>query len=466
MFIKPRRQHVVDNNGKLIVRSQNSVDKIVQPKKKKVWAWFLVFGIIIILGLGGFFGAKAWKTLAQIITKNNNKSAPFLSFLGNVNPNQLQGEGDGRINILLLGVGGTNHPGGLLTDTIMVMSIDPVNKKLAFLSIPRDLYVKIPGVGYNKINYAHAYGEQNLKDEGGGPALSKKVVSEILDLPIHYYVKIDFDGFKKFIDTLGGIDINVEKALSDPYYPASNMIDYDPFYIASGQQHLNGTTALKYARSRETTSDFDRSRRQQEVIVAARDKALSVGVLTNPKKITELLNIVGDHLRTDIQTWEMERLFSLAKDIDTSNIVSKVLDNSSEGLLTSGQIEGGYYLVPKAGIGNYSAIQKLVHEIFTDPYLQKENAKIQVLNATGHVGEATEVSEMLKSYGYNVVSVEKNPTTEEKTVIYDYSSGKKPFTVKFLTDRFSASVENQPTQSSSPADIVVIVGKNYITSSN
>lgn len=466
MFLKPKRQHVVDSGGNLIKRSPNAVDNIIKPKRKKAWGIFVIIGVILILGLGGFFGVKTWKALAQIITKNGAKSAPYLSFLGNVNPNQLQGEGDGRINILLLGIGGTNHPGGLLTDTIMVLSIDPVNKKIAMLSIPRDLYVKIPDVGYNKINYAHAYGEQNLKDEGGGPVLTKKTVSKILDLPIHYYVRLDFSGFIKFIDTLGGVDINVDKALSDPYYPASNMVDYDPFYVASGQQHMNGTTALKYARSRETTSDFDRSRRQQQVMVAARDKALSVGILGNAKKVSEIIGILGDHLRTDIQFWEMEKLFALAKDIDISNVVSKVLDNSTDGLLTSDQIAGGYYLVPKAGVGNYSAIQKLVHEIFTDPYLAKENAKIQVLNATGQVGSATTVSDMLKSYGYNVISVEKNPTVEAKTVIYDYSSDAKPFTVKFLTDRFSASVTKQPGSSNSAADITVVVGKDYLANSN
>ncbi|MCL5795326.1 MAG: LCP family protein [Patescibacteria group bacterium] len=469
-FIK--RKHVVDSNGSLIKKPENNLNSIISNNSKdnkkinlkKRTGWFIAITVIIlIVGIAAWLGIGTWRALANIITKNFAKSAPALNFLDKIDANQLQGEGDGRINILLLGMGGTNHPGGMLTDTIIVASIDPVNKKMAFLSIPRDLYVKIPGAGYNKINYAYAYGEQNSKTTGGGAALTKEVVSGILDLPIHYYIRLDFQGFTKFIDTIGGIDVNVEKALSDPYYPASNMVDYAPFNISAGEHHLNGETALKYARSRETTSDFDRSKRQQQVMIAAKDKALSVGVVTNPKKISEVLQILGDHLRTDIQTWEMEKIFNIVKDINSDNIISKVIDNSSDGLLTSGAVEGGYYLIPKAGIGNYKDIQKLAHEIFTDPYLAKENAKIEVLNGSGTAGLGTEVGELLKSYGYSVIKIEKNPTTTDGTVIYDYTNGTKPVTTKFLADRFKTQISNQPRPANSSSDIVLIIGKNYKT---
>lgn len=460
MFLKKKRQHIVDKKGDLITRD-NSIDKYVKPQKKKFWKFAIIGFVAIIIGLGVWLGSSAWKALAQIITKNSSKSAPFLNFLGDVKPSQLQGEGDGRINILLLGYGGRDHPGGLLTDTIMVASIDPVNKKMALLSIPRDLYVKIPGDGYSKINYAHAYGEEYQKDNGGGPAVSKEVVSEILDLPIHYYISADFSGFEKFIDELGGVDVNVETDLYDPYYPAANMIDYDPFEISAGLQHLDGENALKYARSRETTSDFDRARRQQQVMVAAKDKALSLGVLANPAKITELIQIIGDHVNTDMQTWEMERLATLLKDVDTTNIVTKVLDNSASGLLDSDVIDGGYYLVPSAGIGDYSQIQKLAHSIFTDPYIQKEGAKIEILNGTGVAGKAQEVSDTLTSYGYNVIGVDSNSETIDKTTIYDCSNGQKPYTIKYLTDRFTAQTNSSCVNANYGADIILVVGKDY-----
>lgn len=468
-----RKKHVVDNNGNLVKTPENNYASTItnnsnkSPKTinlKKRTGWFIAITVVvIIIGLASWLGIGTWKALAQIITKNLSKSAPSLNFLGNVDVNKLQGEGDGRVNILLLGLGGANHPGGMLTDTIVVASIDPVNKKMSLLSIPRDLYVKIPGAGYNKINYTYAYGEQNSKTTGGGAALSKKVVSEILDLPIHYYIRLDFQGFTKFIDTIGGVDVNVEKPLYDPYYPASNMVDYAAFSISAGEHHLNGENALKYARSRETTSDFDRSKRQQQVMLAAKDKVLSLDVLSNPKKISDILQIIGDHLRTDIQTWEMEKIFNIVKDINSNNIINKVLDTSSDSLLTSGAIEGGYYIIPKAGIGNYTAIQKMAHEIFTDPYLAKEEAKIEVLNGSSTVGLATDASDLLKSYGYSIIKVDKNSEVIKKSVIYDYTNGAKPVTVKFLSDRFSATVSTQPRPANSSSDIVLIVGDNYKT---
>lgn len=462
MFLKGKREHIVDDSGNLIKKNhQDSVEKIIKPNKKR-WLGFFMIVLIALFGLFSWIGLDVWKAAANIITKNLDNPAPFLNLAGKIDPNKLQGEGDGRINILLLGMGGANHPGGQLTDTIEVASIDPVNKKIALLSIPRDLYIKIPGSGYNKINYTYYYGEQNTKTTGGGPTLVKKTISEILDLPIHYYVKLDFTGLVKLVDALGGLDINVDKALSDPFYPAENMIDYDPFYVKVGQQHFDGKTALKYARSRETSSDFDRSRRQQQIMTAVKEKALSSGVLTNPKKLTEIIKILGDHVRTDLKVNEMERVFSIVKNINDTDIISKVIDNSTDGPLVSGQVEGGYYLTPRAGIGNYKDIQTIAHSIFTDPYLAKENAKIEVLNGTGSAGEALEVADLLGSFGYNIYKIDKNEVASPTTVIYDYSNGKFPFTSKFLSDRFQTKISIQPRPKDTASDIKIVLGKDYL----
>lgn len=456
-WLRKKQQQNTINNNLDFRRPNSSIDQIIKPKHKPLKITLLVLGLIIFAVLA-WVGIGAFAAISKIITKNSNSSAPFFSFTGNIDANKLNGEGDGRINILLLGVGGAGHPGGQLTDTIMVASIDPQNKKIAFLSIPRDLYVPIEGFGWDKINTAHSDGENNVKKTGGGPALSKKTVSNILDLPIHYYIRGDFDGFTELVDKLGGVQVDVKKAISDPYYPAENMINYAPFYLKAGSQTLDGKTALKFARSRETSSDFDRASRQQQLLVAIKDKALNAGILANPKKITDIIKIIGNHVSTDMQVWEIERLVSMLKDIDTSNMVTKVLDNSADGPLVSVN-DGGYYLKTKTG--DFKQIQNIAHQIFSDPYLSKEKAKLEVLNATGQAGIAKDVQEMLVSYGYNVVKIDTYNKTQDNTTISDYSSGKNPYTLEFLKKRFNATLKNQSSSSNS-IDLTLILGKDYL----
>lgn len=461
MFGSSKRKHAVDKNGKITKNDKKTVDYYLKPKKKRYKPFLIFFGLVI-LAIVIWMGANAYGAYSKIVTKNDN-SAPFFNFFDKAAPDQLRGEGDGRINVLLLGVGGASHPGGTLTDTIQVLSIDPNNNKIAALSIPRDLYVKVEDYGGVKINQVYQIGAENEELYGSGADLMKDTVSEILDLPIHYYVKMDFDGFKKIINEVDGVDIDVPSAISDPYYPAEDMIGYDPFYIEAGAQHMNGSTALKYARSRETTSDFDRSARQQQILIALRDKVLNLGFLTNPTKLVSMMNILGDHLRTDIQADEMKRMAELVKDVDTGSMATKVLDTSAEGPL-EGFSNGGYYLQPKTG--NWKEIQRIAHEIFTDPYLSEENARLEVLNGTTQVGMGKEVSDTLISYGYNVINLDTADENYENTILYDYTGGKFPYTVKFLQDRYNTKVKKQPSTSNTDVDMVLIVGEDYIEDAN
>ena len=430
--------------------------EITVSKPKKPWKK-ITLGILsgAFFALILWFGANLLFAGKNILTENFGSGSSWLS--PKADSSQLKGEGDGRINILLLGLGGANHPGGNLTDTIMLASIDPINKKIALLSIPRDLYVKIDGE-YNKINYAYSYGEQHQKETGGGPAQAKKVVSDVLDLPIHYFVKMDFGGFAKIVDAIGGIDVNVEKAISDPYYPAADMKGYAPFFIKAGTHHMDGTLALKYVRSRETTSDFDRSSRQQTVIKALTAKATSLGVLTNPGKITSMISTVGTHVKTDLSVSEMNRLIQLSKELDKNNIQNEVLDNSQDGLLVSKSGSAGYFLVPKSG--SFKQIQEFVHSFLSEPYLVKEAAKIEIQNGTGKSTLGKEVEEYLKNYGYQVVTQSNSPKIVSKSIIYDYTNGKKSTTLSLLKKRLN--INNIETKGEGDnIDILVILGKDF-----
>jgi LCP family protein required for cell wall assembly len=253
---------------------------------------------------------------------------------------QLKGESDDRINVLITGMGGANHPGGMLADSIMVVSIRPKEKQAAIISVPRDLLVKIPGHNEDKINAAFADGYNDYLNKNcnkkntdlckgdalaAGENLTSEVVSNILGIPIHYYVNADFSGFEKIIDQLGGVDIYVDKSIYDPLFPANDMVHYAPFQISAGQHHMDGVTALKYARSRETTSDFDRAERQHKVLEAIKAKALNLGFLTNPEKIISMTSTIGDSVKTDFSLSEIKSFASIIKDISTDQVISAVI---------------------------------------------------------------------------------------------------------------------------------------------
>lgn len=436
--------------GKKLERFRAPVSK--SSRRIRIGLW-LVFGLVLI-GLG-WLGVTAYATY-QKVSDPTTGSSPFLKYFGQaVQPDQLKGEGDGRINILMIGIGGIGHPGGTLADTIMVASVDPTNKKLAMMSLPRDLRVPLPGGGSGKINSAHSIGES--KEAGKGPQALMDTVSKVLDLPIHYYVRIDFAGFQKFIDALGGVTIDVPKALYDPLFPDAKMVGYDPFSVKAGVQTMNGSTALKYARSRETTSDFDRAARQQLIILAVRGKLASANVIANPQKISELSTILGDHVRMDLSLTDLQHLLEIVKDVDQNQIATKVLDNGPDGPLKSIS-DGGYYLVPKTG--NFKEIQRIAHELFADPNLAKEQAKIEILNGTGEAGKAQELKLDLEALGYKIISIDKTDKTAT-TTLFDYSSGKTPFTARFLTDRLHAKLTTATRPVDSTADLRLVLGEDY-----
>jgi LCP family protein required for cell wall assembly len=434
-----------------------------KPKRRRGKLGKKIFFVLLLIVLisGGYVGVKALAATRSIISKSHG-TAPGLS--NSISLTQLKGEGSGRVNILLLGIGGPGHDGPNLSDTMLVMSIDPKTKDVAMLSIPRDLYVKIPGHGTGKINGANS---------DGGPLLAEKVVSNIIGVPIHYYIQVDFSGFKQAIDAVGGVDVTVTKTLSDNFYPcddtSKNKFGYCPIYFKAGTQHLNGTKALQFARSRETTSDFDRAARQQQVIIALRQKALEASTLTNPIALGSLIDAVGSHVKTDMQLSDMKKLALIAKEVDTTKVVTKVLSTGPEGLLVE---DGpyvptgfGYIEVPAAGTFNYADIRDLVKSIFTDHYITSEAARLEVQNGSGVSGVAGTVVKSLKAAHYVVNDPLNAPDKYTKTVIYDYSGGKKPYTINYLEQRFGVKAQRATApvmaDGSTPPEIRIIIGSDY-----
>ena len=442
--------------------------KKVKSKNRHIIIKTVAAIFIVLIAVAGYFGYRTYKTLNKVIVKNSGPTAEGLK-TENVAVEKLKGEGDGRVNILLLGVGDPGHAAEDLSDTMIVASYDPKTKDVAMLSIPRDLYVKVPNNGFSKINSAHAFGEQYK--EGAGPDLAKKTVSEVLGIPIHYYIRTDFTALKQAVDTVGGVDIDVLSTLIDPDYPCEkNEGKVCGFSILAGPQHFNGSSALKYARCRKGNcgDDYGRAKRQQDVLVALRQKATKLNILANPAKVVEILDIVGKNVRTDLQVWEIERLTQVARETDPSKITSKVLDIDTTGLVKNSQVGAASVVVPVAGIGNYSAIQAFVRSIFVDGYIKQEAATIQVENGTAQLNKAQLVSELLKSYNYNVISaVPADATSYKKTQIIDSSKGSKPYTIQYLEKRFGVKAtpvaQDSAEQKPAVADVRIIVGTDYKT---
>jgi len=367
---------------------------------------------------------------------------------------QLKGETDDRINILLLGIGGKNHDGGLLTDTIMLASLKPSENKLSLLSIPRDLAVPVEGMGWRKINSVNAYAEQ--KTPGSGGLAISQTVSDIFQIPIDYYVTVDFTGFAKIIDDLGGIKIDVENTFDDYKYPILGNEDGDwnqrwkHLHIEKGIQTMNGELALKYVRSRHALgvegSDFARSRRQQKVLEAVKEKVMSLNILFKPTMISKIISDINENYSSNLKIWEIIKLWGMVKNIKSANITTRVLDNSPSGLLidTIGE-DGAYLLSPRSG--DFSEIKYLVNNIFADaPATDKEKVKeekatVEIRNGTWINGLASQAALDLEKYGFNIVRVGNTSQQNfEKSVIYDLTYGAKIQALTILKNRTNANV--------------------------
>lgn len=269
--------------------------------------------------------------------------------------------GADRVNILLLGVDQRPDEKGqpTRTDTMIIASIDPVHKTGAMVSIPRDMWVPIPVDSKrpieDKITAAHFYGDY-FHFPGGGPALAKKTIEYNLGIHVNYYAKVDFDGFEQIVDTLGGVSVCVERPLVDNEYPTRDY-GYMRVFIPAGLQLLDGEHALQYARSRHQDSDFGRIRRQQQVLLAIREKALRLEILP---KLPQLVQQLGGSIETDLSPVQILMLAQLASQIDRSGIVNVALDGDAvRPFVTSG---GADALLPIR-----SQIEKVVSRVLYDP---------------------------------------------------------------------------------------------------
>ena len=421
----------------------------------------IVLGVVILyVGLIGyrlFFSGKASGD-----TNNSNDSfwTNITDSIG-INTRKLQGERDGRINVLLVGVPGGDHDGPDLTDSILFVSVNVIDKKIDMFSIPRDLYVEIPGFGYNKINAAYSLGK-NYQLAGGGMDTLKDTIESILGQNIDYFVKIDFDGFVKTVDTLGGIDVTVDEDIYDFLYP-DGYGGYEPFSLSAGKQHLDGETALKFVRSRQTTSDFDRSRRQQKTLVAIKEAFLKKGVIGGAKVLIQVIDILSDHLETNLKVWEWERVAKIAKDWGSDlKIANHSFDNSPEGFLGDGNIGGLYVLQPVAG--DFSEIQDFVAKTISSTEAPKSvSMVVNIYNATNRVGLAGSFAEELKKEGgVEVLEVDNSEENIDQSTIKCQDNKNLDVTINELKKKWNLILSKEKLDSTAKYDCEIVLGDNFI----
>lgn len=439
---------------------------------------------------GGFFLYKINSISNKISI--DNEPISLISTLGSIiksvdNNTDLKKSPEGRINILLLGIAGKGKPGQNLTDTIMIASINLKTNQVALLSLPRDFYVSSAEIGIQtKINSIYQIGLNSFKNDSEAikPLLSS--IKEITSLDINYYVVLNFDGFKKIIDAIDGVNISNERDIYDPRYPGPNY-SYEVFELKKGFQHLDGEAALKYARERhdDPDGDFGRSRRQQQIIQAVKNKVFSTKTLFDVGSLNNLFNTLGDNIKTDISPEELASFFELTKKLDTVNITNAAVDAwNKDSLLKVSHIfygeKAAFVLIPR--VGNYSEIQDLAQNIFDlnkikrrREEISKEDASIILINKSQNSIIINKIKKLLsENLVYKNVSIIDDyfPSFEEKTFVYDLTNGTKPFTLDELATRLPATVSysfqekyKKIIEKSQP-DLVLIVGKDLISRYN
>ncbi len=253
-------------------------------------------------------------------------------------------DGKERVNILLLGIDQRMGEKDTCyrTDTMIVFTLDPVTMQAGMLSIPRDIWVPIPGFDNNRINTANCLGDTQ-DYPGGGMALAQKTVENFLGVNIHYAARINFTAFENFVDRIGGIDIDVPEDIYDATYP-TNDYGTEVFSIDKGMQHMDGATALKYARTRHSgNGDFDRARRQQQVILAVKEKLQDPRTMASLiSQAPALLEELRSSVKTDMTLDQIQQLALLATRIERDKIKSDVLDQRYTSFATTPE---GYEVV-------------------------------------------------------------------------------------------------------------------------
>lgn len=467
-------------------------NKYKKTRKRGFGKTLFIILVLILLGTG-LLSAKVLKVGQNVLNKNRSIFAQLADLII-PGERMLVGEKDGQINVLLAAVGGKGHDGENLTDTIMVAMIRPQEKRAALLSIPRDLFVRLPGTSsFTKINAINAYKENSKKGEGIVALRGK--VEEITGLSINYYARLDFTAFKQIVNQIGGVEVTVPVSFYDYWHKIS---------FPAGKELMNGDRALSYVRARYVEGpeggDFARAARQQHLLLAIREKIFSANTAFDLRAISGILDALGENVVTNFNLWEFKRGFEIFRNIPKDNINTAVLSTGENGLLTGGTeiLEGtpASILRPRAGAENYGPIQDFVKQIFNannnlndkntpnkdkstpsptptpEPSatpsalsIESEKPSVEVRNGTNVQGLASRTASELKTAKFNVQIIGNAAKRDRNTtVVVDLTGGKKPNSIKILLETLKVpkAISFPESETASKADFLVLLGTDQV----
>ena len=383
-----------------------------------------------------------------------------------IQPTPIQWDGTKRVTVLLLGLDYRDWEAGETprSDSMILLTVDPLSKTAGMMSIPRDIWTIIPGFDYYKINTAYFLGER-YQLPGGGPELARQTVENFLGVPVDYYAQINFNTFVEFIDALGGLDMKIKNPIKvDPVGPGNTII------LEPGTQTLSGAVTLAYARNRYTEfDDFDRAQRQQEVMMAIRNQVVNLNMLpTLVAKAPELYASMSKGIQTNLTLDDIIRLANLAQSIPPESIKKGVIDTHMVNFAKSP--DGLDILVP-----NPSRIHELRDSIFTvgvsegslqygDDWaaiLKEEGARVEISDASRIEGLGEKTAEYLRGKGINVISVAPATGSSTTTIIRSYTS--MVYTTRYLSEIFGVDSNQIYVKyiPDSPMDITLMIGADW-----
>lgn len=460
---KPRRRFIFF--GKRVQRKPWS-------RKKKIIVSIISIILLVALAVGGYLGWKALNATAQIFHGN-----VFKAVFSN---KPLKADQYGRSNLIVFGTSEDDpgHPGSDLTDSIMIVSVDQKKHDAFLISVPRDLWVKYGQAclsGYEgKINEVYMCGKDENGETGGQDLLRSKV-GEVFGLDLQYAVHVNYKVLKESVDAVGGVDIKIES--DDPRGVLDRNFDWRCNYKCylvkhpNGNVHLDGEHALYLAQARNEAGgyglprgNFDREANQRKILIAAKDKASSAGFLANPIKVTQLLDSLGNNVRSNFDASEIKTLIDVAKNTPSTSIHSLSIIDQDPAILTTGAGPNGASVVkPVAGLYSYAGLKSFVKaQLSGDGAVLKEAAVVDVLNGTDTPGLAQTKADMLAAEGLKIGKVTNAPEgTYSSVKLYDLSKGAKPASKKKLEKLLNVTTTTEPAPasiSSSGASFVVIVG--------